>query len=54
MCPLPPFLQMPGQGPALFSMLPMLMIGDELAMKFVPFRALFLANFREFVFHALG
>jgi hypothetical protein len=28
--------------------------GDELPMNFVPFRALFLANFGEFLFHAIG
>src|SRR5215217_8180132 len=44
---LPPFLLMRGQGPAPFSMPPMLMNSDESPMNFVPFRALFLVNFRE-------
>jgi hypothetical protein len=35
-------------------MVPSLTIGVELAMNFVPFRTLFLANFREFFFYALG
>ena len=44
---LPPFLLMRGQGPAPFSMPPMLMNSDESPMNFVPFRALFLVNFAE-------
>jgi hypothetical protein len=35
-------------------MVPSLTIGVELTMNFVPFRTLFLANFGEFFFHALG
>jgi hypothetical protein len=39
--------------PALLTNAATLASGDEQAMNFVPFRALFLANFREFIFHAL-
>src|SRR5215211_1445184 len=47
MYPPPPSLRMRKKSPAPFSVAPTLKHGDELAMNFVPFSALFLANFRE-------